>query len=217
VEVTASGVFMRAIAVKKGSYPYGVAHCCSGDVIAVSLNDAHAVVLLEYESGVVEREVTIGLGKGCGDGQLQSPYGATFTTDGRYFLVADCGNNRVSKFSAASGEFVAHVATKATHGISDPRDVIQCEDGSVVVAQGRYADGRDARVVCVGEDGGLVQNIIIPIIPSASEGVFIPTALTYFPSLKGVVVKIFSGKAFLLRDAWMSSNRCAWLSALSCC
>jgi hypothetical protein len=34
--------------------------------------------------------------------------------------------------------------------------------------------------------------------------------------LNGVVVKTVHGKVFLLRDAWMSSNRCAWLSALSC-
>jgi hypothetical protein len=64
----------------------------------------------------------------------------------------------------------------------------------------------------VGQDGGLLQNIIIP---SASEGAFIPFALSFSPWLNGLVVKTIEGKLFLLRDAWMYSSRCAWLSALS--
>jgi hypothetical protein len=207
VEVTASGVFLRAIAVKKGSFPYGVAE--RGGVIAVSLHAAHSVVLLRYDSGTVMPEVTIGSGTfGCNNGQLRSPAGVSFTTDGRYILVADCGNHRVSRFSTASGEFIAHLIS---NGIYCPRDVLQCEDGSIVVAQGVFGGGSEGSVVCVGEDGVTVQNI--------SEGVFIftPIALTYFQSLNGVVLKTFDGKVFLFRDAWMSSNRCSWLSALSCC
>jgi DNA-binding beta-propeller fold protein YncE len=213
VEVTARGDFLRFIAMKGGSRPYGVAYCSIGDVIAVSLSDAHAVVLLQYETGAVKPEVTIGSGTGAagrGDGQLYYPYGVTFTADGRYILVADCLNHRVSKFSASSGAFIAHVISK---GISYPRDVLECEDGSIVVAHGRYTDG-DVFASVVGEDGGLLQNIIIPI---ASKGAVIPVAvaLSYSPSLSSVVVKISDGKVFLLRDVWMASSRSAWLSALA--
>jgi hypothetical protein len=80
VEVTASGVFLRAIAVKKGSGPYGIAE--RDGVIAVTLHHSHSVILLQYESGAVMPEVTIGSGTGAasgGDGQLFRPYGVTFT------------------------------------------------------------------------------------------------------------------------------------------
>jgi sugar lactone lactonase YvrE len=213
VEVTASGVFLRAIAVTAGSDVYGIAQ--RGGVIAVSLHAAHSVVLLQYESGTVMPEVTIGSGTfGRGDGQLWRPAGVSFTADGRYILVADYGNHRVSRFSAASGAFIAHVATKEANGIYCPRDVLQCEDGSIVVAQGAY--GGNGSVVYVGEDGVTVKNIIIP---SASDVTFTPHSLSYSPSWNGVVVKTLDGNVFLLRDtcdAWMSSNRCAWLSALTC-
>ena len=199
VEVTASGVFLRAIAVKKDSCPWGIAYCGTSDVIAVSLYDAHAVVLLQYESGAVKPEVTIGSGTGAsgsGNGQVNCPMGVTFTADGHYILVADCDNHRVSKFSAASGAFIAHVATKAANGIRWPSDVLQCEDGSIVVTQGFGTS--DPSVVCVGEDGVTVKNIIIP---SASGGAFTPCSLSYSPSLNGVVVKEYggSGRVMLLR------------------
>jgi hypothetical protein len=205
VEVTASGVFLRAIARMRGNC-WGIAYCVASDVIAVSLGLDGAVVLLQYESGAVKPEVTIGSGSsGLNDGQLHCPTGVAFTTDGRHLLVADWGNHRVSKFSVASGAFIAHVATKAANGISFPRDVLQCEDGSIVVAQ-------DSLVI-VGENGGTVQNIIIP---RQSGGASIPRSLAYSSSF-GLVVKTNEGQVFLLRDAWIISSRCAWLSALSCC
>jgi hypothetical protein len=161
--------------------PRGIAYCGANDVIAVSLNCADAVVLLQYESGAVKPEVTIGSSTaGNADGQLFSPMGVTFTTDGRHILVADCWNHRVSKFSAASGAFVAHVIS---NGISYPTDVLQCEDGSIVVAHG---DG----VVCVVKDGVTVQSIGVPCIPKS---------LSYSSSLNGVVVKCYDGGVFVLR------------------
>ena len=208
VEVTAAGEFCRAIAVKKGSYAWGIAYCCLTDVIAVSLNAASAVVLLQYESGAVKPEVTIGLGRGSGGGQLSQPLGVTFTADGRNILVADFGNHRVSKFSATSGAFIAHVISS---GICRPRDVLQCEDGSIVVAQGAYGGSAASGLVCVGEDGTVVHNIIIP-----TSDFCLPCALSYSSTLNLLVVKTVAHGVFLLRDPWMCSSRNAWLSALSC-
>jgi DNA-binding beta-propeller fold protein YncE len=190
VEVTARGEFMRAIVVDGG--PYGIAE--RDGVIAVSLWDAHVVVLLQYESGAMQAEVTIGLG---GAGQLYAPMGVAFTVDGRYILVADFWNDRVSKFSAASGEFVAHVIS---NGITRPRDVLQCEDGSIVVA---HSDG----VTCIKKDGVTVQNITISGIPRS---------LSYSPSLNDVVVNCHDGGVFVLRDAWSHSLRCEWVHACVC-
>jgi DNA-binding beta-propeller fold protein YncE len=216
VEVTSSGLFLRAIAMKIGSHPWGVAYCGTSDVIAVSLSGAYAVILLQYESGAVKREVTIGSGTGggCGDGQLHCPMGVTFTLDCRYIVVADYYNNRVSKFSGSSGAFIAHVATKAANGILWPRDVLQCEDGSILVAQGEW-DGHDGSLVYVGEDGVTVKNIIIPKV---GGGAFLPFSLCLYQSLSlyGVIVKTFEDDVFFLQDAWVCSSRSAWLSALSC-
>jgi DNA-binding beta-propeller fold protein YncE len=192
VEVTAGGVFLRAIAVH--GRPCGIAE--RDGVIAVSLYTyaAGAVVLLQYESGAVRPDVTIGSGTaGHGDGQLRYVRGVTFAADGRYILVADSWNNRVSKFSAASGAFVAHVVS---NGISYPTDVLPREDGSIVVA---HCDG----VTCVEKDGVTVQEIAISS----------PCSLSYSPSLNGVVVKEDGGSAFVLRDAWSHSLRCEWVHA----
>jgi DNA-binding beta-propeller fold protein YncE len=192
VEVTARGEFMRAIAVE--GRPYGMAE--RDGVIAVSMwAAAHVVVLLQHESGAVKTEVTIGSGTSRrADGQLWCPAGIAFTTDGRYILVADYLNNRVSKFSAASGAFVAHVGL---NGISNPSDVLQCEDGSIVVAHG---DG----VARVGNAGVTVQNIIISGIP---------WSLSNSPPLNGIIVKCYDGSVFVLRDAWSHSLRCEWVQA----
>ncbi len=193
VEVTARGEILRTIALPEHSGAWGIAE--RDGVIAVSLWGAHAVVLLQYESGAVKPEVTIGSGTGGNaDGQLFYPYGVTFTADGRHILVADNNNHRVSKFGAASGAFIAHVVS---NGISYPRDVLQCEDGSIVVA---HEDG----VTCVGKDGATVQNISIP-----NSG---PLSLSYSPSLNGVLVKRYDG-VLVLRDAWSHSLRCEWVHA----
>jgi DNA-binding beta-propeller fold protein YncE len=192
VEVTARGEFMRAIAVD--GHPYGIAE--RDGVIAVSLYYDHTVVLLQYESGAVKPEVTIGSGtEGNADGQLSCPVGVSFTADGHNILVADYRNHRVSKFSTASGAFVAHVVS---NGIRCPADVLQCEDGSIVVA---HNNG----VTCVGKDGATVQNITFP----SSD----PFSLSYSPSLNGVVVKCRDGSVFVLRDAWSHSLRCEWVHA----
>jgi hypothetical protein len=185
VEVTARGEFMRAIVVDSG--PWGVVE--RDGAIAVSLSDAHTVVLLQYESGAVKAEVTIGSGT-AGDA-----VGVAFTADGRYILVADYFNDRVSKFSADSGAFVAHVIS---NGISYPTDVLQCEDGSIVVA---HEDG----VTCVGKDGVTVEKF------SVSSGAL--CSLSYSPSLNGVVMKCRDGSVFVLRDAWSRSLRCEWVHA----
>jgi sugar lactone lactonase YvrE len=193
MEVTARGEFMRVIALPEHSCPWSIAE--RDDVIAVSLClTKDVVVLLQYEYGAVQPEATIGSGTaGNADGQLYFPQGVTFTTDGRYILVADYHNNRVSKFSAASGAFIAHVIS---NGIDSPSDVLQCEDGSIVVT---HTKG----VTCVGKDGATGTTI------SSS----IPCSLSYSPSLNGVVMKDYDGGVFVLRDAWSHSLRCTWVHA----
>ncbi len=190
VEVSVRGEFMRAIAVSR---PWSIAERYG--VIAVSLSDAHTVILLQYESGAVKPDVTIGSGtRGNADGQLDHPLGVAFTADGRHILVADYFNHRVSKFSATSGAFIAHVIS---NGILYPAHALQCEDGSIVMA---HDDG----VACVGKDGVMVQHINVRSAPCS---------LSYSPSLNGVVVKCRDGGVSVLRDAWSHSLRCEWVHA----
>lgn len=198
VEVSADGTFVRAIAMN-GRFPYGIAYCGNSDIIAVTLKITYWVVLfLQYESGAVKPEVTIGSGTAR---RLSLPLGVAFTADGRYLLVAD--NHCVSKFNAASGEFITHVATKAANGICSPRGVLQCEDGSIVVALAYY--GSSSSVVHVGADGETINEFIIP---NASGGNLHPCLL-----FNSVLVKCLDGSLFVLRDTWSPSPRCAWLHA----
>jgi DNA-binding beta-propeller fold protein YncE len=198
------------MAVQEDSFPWGIAYCSAGDVIAVSLEKGHAVVFMDYESGEVKPEVTIGAGD---SGLFRSPLGIAFSPDGRHILVADWGNHRVSKFSTASGAFIAHVATNAANGITRPTDVAFFDDGSttIIVSQQTYTRRGDASVVCIDVDGGTVEHIVTTNVSGCD---FSPVALFYSQSLNGVVVKTFKGMVFLLPDAWSHSSRSAWLSAV---
>jgi hypothetical protein len=100
----------------------------------------------------------------------------------------------VSKFSAASGSFVAHVISNR---ITWPTDVLQCEDGSIVVAS-RYG------VASVGNAGVTVQSMGDAVLP---------WSLSYSPFLNGVHVNCADGSVFVLRDAWSQSLRCEWVRA----
>jgi DNA-binding beta-propeller fold protein YncE len=166
--------------------------------------ETHAVVLLDYKSGAVKTEVSIGSRTGypgSGDGRLNNPCGVTFAADGDFILVADCYNHRISKFKASSGEFVAHVASSSSNGIRFPRDVLQHGAISLIAAVSTKAH---PTLFCVGAEGKTLRKIRI-----SSDHAFF--------SISGdvdVAVKLDRGKAYLLRDVWSRSRRCAWLSAL---
>jgi hypothetical protein len=205
---TSTGMFPVSGTIQTAGFPFGVAYCGKRDVIAVTLQDAHALVLLNYTSGTLKLEAAYP----SAAGRLSFPHGVAFTQDGDCVLVADCYHHRVSKFSADSGEFLASVAT-----IRFPRDVFQCADGSIIVAQGdgmiAAQGGRTSCVVCIEEnDGGTARECIRSEVLTNADWVF--DSVADAPTLKGVIVSTFGGGVFLLRDAWVaSSSRCAWVSA----
>lgn len=201
VEVcAATGDWVRCIAMEPGSRPIAVAYCGTRNAIAVSLSVKSKVLLLQYASGAVI--VTIG-SPGHGDGQMHLPWGITYTADGGHVLVADYLNDRVSKFDSVTGAFVAHVATKEANAITWPTDVIECEDGSIIVVVGKY---HYCSVVHVGTGGEKT----LQTFDFGGKTV----SLIYCSHLQGVVVKNLSGKVFLFQDSWIRSSRCEWLSAL---
>lgn len=193
VEATTGGKIMRAIPCD--SFVTHVAYCGETDVIAVA--GRHKVVLLQYETEKVL--ATIGTGfKGPADDQLNFPQSVAFTADGECIVVADEGNHRVSKFSAVTGAFISHVVSS---GITFPIDVLPCDDGSLLVAQGRFTEY--ASIVRV-KDGVIVEKVVCGNAP---------VSLCSSQVCGGVIVKCKDRSVYLLRDAWLHGSRCAWLSA----
>jgi DNA-binding beta-propeller fold protein YncE len=205
VEVTAGGIFLRAIDC---IHPYGIAYSGATDVLAVSLVNAGVVVLVKYDSvASIAFKPEVQIAARNAHGEVRDPRGVSFTADGSCLLVADFSNHRVSKFSAADGAFIAHVATMEANGIWCPTDVLQLDNGRIVVTS---AGGYYPTPVCIGEEGSTFY-----INGPTDDVSFRHLSLSYSQSLYAVIVKTFAGKWFLLRDEWMHSSRCGWLSALT--
>ena len=217
VELSATGTFLRAIPMAVHGAVFGVAYCHRRDVIAVSLFSACTGCLLRYET--LEVFATIGTGRwGPADGEMYGPRGLRFTTDGAHILLADQQNGRASKFSASDGSFVAHIDLPTPNEFSGnfspvtPTDVLQCEDGSIMVA-GWFHDGNIADAI-----GGVWVDGVMRTSDIMSTGnwrSFVPRSLAYSAVLMGVLTKEFTGtgRVLLLPDMWYTSRRCAWISA----
>lgn len=186
VEVKVTGEFLRAIAIpdRRGK-PLQFTYCSKRDIIVVSLG-AHHTVVLDYASGLTATGVKI-------------------TADSDYILFSDFYENSLKKFNAATGAFITDVVLE---GILWPLDVLQMEDGCVLLAQQGCADGNS--IVFLGADGSTVEKFFFC---SANGNILKPVTLSYSPLFHGVIMKCFDGGVYLLRDAWSHSSRCAWLSA----
>jgi DNA-binding beta-propeller fold protein YncE len=178
------------------SSPCGIAE--RNGVIAVSFPYANIVFLIPYEADGVNSNTIVAGTYGVKDGELSRPQGVAFTADGYHVLVADLFNNRVSLFHAVSGAFVAYVATM-TDGLLYPRDVLPWDGGTIVVLQ-------PGGVVFIGADGRTLRTVL----PHSDH----PWSVCKFPSLNGIAIKCLEGNVYLIRDTWLSSSRCAWLSVL---
>lgn len=193
VEFTASGVFLRTIALRHK--PNGIAYCAKSDVIAVSSFDG--VVLLQYEELAI-----IGSDRLIGSGAA----GITFTADGNWILVSDWGRHCISKFSAVDGAFVADVMMNMSFPIC-----CTCEDGRLLVVESKYTLARPTtKLLDVLSDGAIPEE---SFLINAFGGVLKTESVCYSALLDGVVAKKWDGTVHLLRDAWVHSSRCAWLIA----
>jgi hypothetical protein len=202
--------------------PRGVA--ARGSLVAVtswkSRGSGDHVVRVFEGSGATWTPVRVlagGFGRpGRAAGQLRSPYGLRFTSDGTGLVVADGGNDRVSLFRVEDGSFVRHVAV----GLDRPIDVEECESGWLVVRFPvhtiEFVDG--------GVDGGVAR------VGRASlgkygtgDGVFCcPLALALVPGL-GLVVRELGNYGRLqffatpdtIAMASMSASRVGWMVAVA--
>lgn len=127
----------------------------------------------------------------------------TVTEDGDCILVVDSVTNRVGKFCAATGTFITNMASEQAHGISSPREALQYDDTTLVVAR--------RSVTCIGADGAVVNNLVLR---SKSGLVVQPESICSSALWGGVVVKGFDGSVFLFRNTWARGSRGAWLCAI---
>jgi hypothetical protein len=170
VEISVTGVWIRDIAV--AAQPDCVSY--SRGVIIVSQLDASVVSLIDYSSGSVIRSVTI-------SSTPQSAFGVRMSRDGGFFFVAEYANSRVSKYSIDSATFVSFVATAAANGVSYPTDVLECDDGSLIVTN------INANTIIVVNRAGVTTQTIGS--SGSSIGQFdLPFSLAY-SSVFGVLVK----------------------------
>jgi hypothetical protein len=131
------------------------------------------------------RVVGVGRGTGAGDGQLDRPRGLRFSADGARLLVADYLNDRVCCFRVSDGGFAGVVASKGSHGLSRPHDVVEVAGGVLV------ADYLNHRVVRVPADGSPAT--VLGGVQGSKPGRFhCPTAL--YVSADGAQV--------IVRESW---------------
>jgi hypothetical protein len=149
----------------------------------------HSVTLYAFGTWVKVRVVGVGWGHGPGDGQLAAPHGLCFSTDGVRLLVADPDNHRVCAFRVADGAFVGVLASKETHGLSRPRDVVEVPGGLLV------ADTANHRLVRVPSDGSPM--LASGGVEGSKPGQFaLPTALFVSSDGAQVIVREFDGDRF---------------------
>lgn len=114
-----------------------------GDIVAVGTYLAE-IVLLSYESGTIIR--TFG-GYGSGPGNIgDAAEGLRFTPDGRFILVFERGNRRLSKFHVSNGELQEHYCENQVSG--GYGDVEFAPSGEIFVA-----DNRASRICLFSADG----------------------------------------------------------------
>jgi hypothetical protein len=114
-------------------HPVGVA-ASAAIVVVTEWGKANRVSAFDKATGVLRWRSD--LLPGCP--RFKNPYGVRVAQDG-YVVVADNGNNRVSRLRGADGVFAGHLATEA-EGVKGPRDVEEllepgpAEGGGFVVA-----------------------------------------------------------------------------------
>jgi hypothetical protein len=209
VEISSEATFLRVLPISTCSITTlhracAIAYCSSRDVIGVTWAIGDTVLLLDYSSGFSLPQFKIA----CGDedGQLCNPSALAFTADGGHVLVADHGNNRVSKFIVPTGEFAGHLIADSP---LFPRELLCCEDGRVVVVLEGF--GGYVVVVCMDEHGQVSsrEEVIADYLTS-------PICTYSLASYReGIILKARdSGKLLFMRDAWFTSSRHAWVSCL---
>jgi DNA-binding beta-propeller fold protein YncE len=104
-EVSGVGKCLRTLGgdVALESGPTGV--CANRDIVVITLSDSASfkVVVVDYRTGMIQN--TFGT-RGKGPGSLEGAQGLCLSPDGRFIIVADPYNNRVSVYTV-DGKFVS--------------------------------------------------------------------------------------------------------------
>lgn len=196
-EITLDGHLIRRIFVR-GITVHAVDFCRHTDAIAVSVLHEHEVLLMHYETP------DAGMRR-IGAQHLLFPKGIAFADKGETIVVADCGNDRISKFSVMDGHLVAHLAEDMRR---PDQIVVYGNDGVLVKIT---SEACKEMIVFVRPDGTK------ELIASLASGLH-RCAIAFAECMHGVVVatSVSNMTVMFLPDAWQRSSRCSWLSVCSC-
>ena len=122
VEISVTGTLIRNIAVTV--QPDAVSY--SRGVILVSAYAASTVTKLDYVAASLIQTIVIST-------VANNAFGTRTSKDGLYFFVAEYANNVVSKWDLNTGVKVSEVATQVANSISNPSDILECDDGSLII------------------------------------------------------------------------------------
>lgn len=195
-EIALDGHLIRRMFV--GAAVYAVDFSSHTDVIAVTVPYEHHVQLMCYEyPNVAVRRIAAE--------HLLFPKGIAFADRGETIVVADCGNDRVSKFRVIDGQLVAHLA----EDMNCPIQVVVYGDDGVLVTITNTAC--QEVIVFIRSDGTK------EVIATWSSALY-HCAIASAESMHGVVVtnSATNMPLMLLPEAWQRSSRRSWLSVCSC-
>jgi len=175
VEISVTGTLIRTIAVTVK--PDAVSY--SRGVILVSAYQASTVTKLNYVDASLIQTVVISAVAG-------NALGTRTSKDGLYFFVSEHANKVVSKWNLNTGVKVSNVATAVANAINGPSDILECDDGSlIIVSQGTNT------LVVVNTAG--VTTATVGSAGASTGQLNLPVSLAY-SSKHGVLVKeIFNG------------------------
>ena len=190
VEVATDGTFLRTVkTMGYETYLRAVAYSPQTDLIAISKGPDDAIVIIDYESGVVTRTI----------GQRGCCTSIAFSADSTRIFVA----------------YLVGVAMSVTHlnevdecvvfaGFDATIDVLGSHDGGAVVASFSEETPRFTEVAYVSDAGSTRRVVVLPdrIVALAYVGI-------------NVVCKSYSGRMYVLEDEWMTSSRGTWVTVCS--
>jgi hypothetical protein len=103
-----------------------------------------------------------------GAGQLKRPLGLRFSSEGSRILVADLDSDRVCAYRVDDDGYVGEVASKVTHGLTTPRDVVEVS-GGVLVCYDSY--DRVARIPTDSSPVTVLRGVREPV-PAPLDGFY---------------------------------------------
>ena len=212
LEITTTGMHVRAIELEAFHSAWGLAYSSHGDVIAMSQwpgGGLARIALLNYVSGAVVRYIDMLDGRRLS--YVPKPFGLCLSADGARVLCADFNNNRVSVHSTRDGEFMSDILVSIS-----PLDVLLEADGSVIVSGhnnctgGSYNGGSEPPSSSIlYTEGGDRKHNVHPIPMSLAR--LGDNSVCWLSQLSQLS---HGADLVIIRCMWATSTRATWIASL---